>query len=669
MIDIIIEKIEMLNFGPYYRNHEILFKNEGEGIHLIRGGNGQGKTSIQRAILWALYGSVKDRRGDEIRLTSLLNHTARGKDLYQFTVQIHFNHEGQNWKIARSSKAKTHQDKQYKKGMFLEVYKDGNIVPNPENEIQRILPSNVSRFYFFDGEMLRDYEELLEGDNAAITLLKKSIEQVLGVPYLKTAQVDLKAVNKKYEGERKRIMRELGETDFEDWAELQQTLEDDLEKIEYTISKTEGDKEKLETKNSENKRNLADMKDVQELGNSRIQLEGNIEKEEAKKENKVLERSVLVEKLYKNVLSPTAKNLIQQLTIKSKQELNKYNKKQQAMQKAENLKKGIAGSKCSYCGTVLDQKKLADFNRQLDETNMLIEELTQIPEPNLSFEQGKTVLEKMMQSVISPEDLKEMDKQTIKIEYKIERLQAELERVKSKLEGVDDKEPKNLELEIRRTEQEVGRLSGIIETKQDEKLKLLKDKSEVDRMIDSIPQDQLQKLKEMISFVKRICGVFETAVSEFREEQKDKVESTATEIFRQIRSKEEFDRLEINDQYGLSIITTHNTTLNRSEWRSSGEEQIVALSLIGALNKCAQVEAPIFMDTPFGRLDVSHGERVLKFLPKMSQQLVLLVTDREFREGDEVHLGGHIKTDLTLKYKGEKEGSIILPTTEGVIES
>jgi DNA sulfur modification protein DndD len=71
------------------------------------------------------------------------------------------------------------------------------------------------------------------------------------------------------------------------------------------------------------------------------------------------------------------------------------------------------------------------------------------------------------------------------------------------------------------------------------------------------------------------------------------------------------------------------------------------------------------MDTPFGRLDIVHGERVLKYLPKMSEQLVLLVTDREFREGDEVHLAGSIKTDLTLIYKNEEEGSSIFPTTAG----
>ena len=75
--NIIIQKIGLLNFGPYYGSHQILFGNDGSGIHLIRGGNGQGKTSIQRAILWGLYGVVHDRKGDKIRPSSLLNYTAQ----------------------------------------------------------------------------------------------------------------------------------------------------------------------------------------------------------------------------------------------------------------------------------------------------------------------------------------------------------------------------------------------------------------------------------------------------------------------------------------------------------------------------------------------------------------------------------------------------------------
>jgi len=665
VINIIINKIEILNFGPFYGKHEISFENNGSGIHLIRGGTGQGKTSIQRAILWGIYGEVKDRRGERIRPTSLLNRTACSEDLYKFAVQIDFIHDGLNCKLFRCAKAKVHKDKKYEDGMVLEVYVNGRVVPGkPEHHIQRMLPSEVSRFYFFDGEMLRDYEELLEEDSRAMTLLRDSIERLLGIPYLKIARSDLEAIRKKFEKERARIMRDLGGSGYEELAEIQQKLQDDLDEIDNSISILEEQKDKLGNRIAEDKRKLTDMKEVQEIARKRLEIEKDIKINEGEKGKQIIQRSAMVENLYKNVLAPIATTLINKFEIQSQKALDMYNQKRIALDHKDKLKKGIEKSQCSYCGTVLDEKKLRDLKVELEETEIKIKRLTQIPEPNLEYEHSKNALNKMMENALSSEDLKELDDGISKYDYEIARLTSELENVMSKLGDVDTEEPMKLELKIRANSEELGRLAEKIESKKERKIEILEEKSDLDRKIDAIPQDQLQKLNKRIAITESIRSIFEKTISTFREEQKALVEETATEIFRSIRSKEEFVRLRINNQYGLSIITANNTVLDRSEWRSSGEEQLVALSLIGALNKCAHVKAPIFMDTPFGRLDMAHGERVLKYIPKMSDQLVLLVTDREFREGDEIHLAGNIKTDLSLRHKGEKEGSVIYPTTD-----
>jgi DNA sulfur modification protein DndD len=553
--NIIIQKIEMFNFGPYYGNHQILFGNDGSGIHLIRGGNGQGKTSIQRAILWGLYGIVYDRKGEKIRPTSLLNHTAQKADLYNFAVRIDLLHDGVSWRLIRDTKAKRHQDKKYEEGMTFEVYKDGRIVPDPDHEVQRLLPSSVSRFYFFDGEMLRDYEELLEGENSAMVLLKDSIECVLGVPYFKTTRSDLEAVKKKFERERARIMRQLGGKDLEELADFQQMVEGDLNDVDNSIKKLEEERNKLDSRISDDKHRLADMEEVKELANERIAKENDIEVREAKKETKITERSALVEKLYKNVLANTATTLIERFEIKSKQALDRYNDKQKAIGNAKRLEKGIKERKCSCCGAVLNPDKLPELERELEEAKIEIEQLTQIPEPNLSFENSKTVLEKMVGNVVSSEDLTKIDNEIDKIDYELARLGSELENIQSKLKGVDAEEPRKLEMNIRAGEKESGRLEGRIAEKRDKKLELLEAKSDLDRKIDSIPQDQFKKLKERIALAENIRNVFEQAISKFRDEQKEQVEATATEIFKELRSKQEFDRLKINDQYGLSIVT------------------------------------------------------------------------------------------------------------------
>ena len=87
-----------------------------------------------------------------------------------------------------------------------------------------------------------------------------------------------------------------------------------------------------------------------------------------------------------------------------------------------------------------------------------------------------------------------------------------------------------------------------------------------------------------------------------------------------------FQGLKINNRYGLTIVDSAGRDV---EQRSAGAEQIVALSLIDGLNKVADKDAPIVMDTPMGRLDLDHRANVLKHLTTMSNQVVLLVHDGE----------------------------------------
>ena len=93
----IISELKIYNFGPFYNEHKITFGEEGYGVHIIRGGTGQGKTSLQRAVIWGLYGKVFDRKGKEITPTSLLNRNAFKDDNFHFWVQIFFIHDEKKW--------------------------------------------------------------------------------------------------------------------------------------------------------------------------------------------------------------------------------------------------------------------------------------------------------------------------------------------------------------------------------------------------------------------------------------------------------------------------------------------------------------------------------------------------------------------------------------------
>jgi DNA sulfur modification protein DndD len=657
----IIQKIDIHNFGPFYGRHEIELQGDGKGVYLLRGGNGQGKTSFQRAILWALYGKVADRNGQMIRPTSLLNHNSLAEDKYEFSVTLFFEHQGAKWSLFRKMSARYHNDGRYNEGMVLNLIKDGQIIQESQQEIERILPYHVSRFYFFDGEMLRDYEALLEQDPQATRLLRDSIEYVLGVPYLKTAREDILAIRNKFEKERNRLMRRIksGDVDLDALAENYQGALSDIAEKEGLIKKLEEDEEALRNGVLNKKRDLANLREVQELAQKRLLLDSQVEKLESNKERFLERLQNLTSSIYINILSPVAENLAKQIDIKLDVAYRKFSEKQHLIEASERMKNNLSSPFCIYCKAPLNEEKLSQIKKEFAEVEEKIELMGEIEEPDLELKYLRNKLNNLIHSIKSRDEFENISKSIKEIDYELAKASTQLKDIEDKLQGVDSEEPRNLEIAIQNSVQELGRLEGLEASARSDLAELIKLKGEWERLMASIPQSEINSLNKKISAIDPIADIFDDAISVYRDYRRQTIESIASEIFKKIRSKEDFDRLIINEHYGLSIITRNGTKLDRSEWRSSGEEQLVALSLIGALNKCAETKAPVIMDTPLGRFDIKHGERVISFLPSFADQVILLVTDREFREGDEMFLEGKIKGDLSIKYKGEREGSCI----------
>ena len=663
-----ITKIKLQNLGPFYREHEIEFRGDGTGVHVVHGDTGQGKTSLQRAILWGLYGKVLDHNGKEIPPTSLLNRAAFKDCNFAFAVSIFFNHEGKKWVLTRKTAALLHQDKKYLSGMESYLVKDGEPTATTPSktrlEVERILPFDVSRFFFFDGEMLVKYEELLDQDSRSMRILRNSIEHILGIPYLRTARDDLYEVKRKMERELAKLVRRIGGKDYDELARLFQDCCEEIERKRDQIDSLQKQIDSLEEEIATKKRKLTTIQSVKENAIRRREIESKIERLEAKAEAVRTKLKNLNSQLHKTVLSPIADSIIKQLQLKHERVMKKYNEKQQLLGIKKNLEQAISAQRCRLCGNILNPTKLKQFESELNETKIKIESLTEVPEPNLAYESSARYLENMKSQLVNKDEYENIDEKLNKLNHDIAGKSANLKRIEQKLISVDEEEPFRLETQIGNDKEELGRLKGEQSSLREQLEGDLSTQSALNQQLASINREELNILTKKISYIREVSAVFEESISIYRDERRKEVESKATEIFKQIRSKEDFSRLEINENFGLSIVTKDGTRLNKAEWRSAGEEQIVALALIGALNKCAQIKAPVFMDAPFGRLDIKHGQRVLTYLPNMSDQVVIFVTDREFSKEDEAYLEGKIKSDYTLKYISEDEGSNIIETSK-----
>jgi DNA sulfur modification protein DndD len=111
-----------------------------------------------------------------------------------------------------------------------------------------------------------------------------------------------------------------------------------------------------------------------------------------------------------------------------------------------------------------------------------------------------------------------------------------------------------------------------------------------------------------------------------RDKLRNEVGRNASDAFRELTTEPEFEGLQINENFGLDIVDNRGRVIAE---RSAGAEQVVALSLMDGLSKTAGKKAPIIMDTPFGRLDRHHRANILKYLPTMAEQVVLLVHSGE----------------------------------------
>lgn len=163
-----IQRIKLFNIGPYVDENEFVFStnDKEKRMVLIGGKNGAGKTTLFNAIKVCLYGcvafgyetinskylleidklvnsTIKLQKNSEAEVElDLLLDDGKYNDVYTFI---------RKWKIGSKRIAEVFEVR--KNNRILSVTEKEDF----ENYILHLLPPNLFRFYFFDGEKLSDF--------------------------------------------------------------------------------------------------------------------------------------------------------------------------------------------------------------------------------------------------------------------------------------------------------------------------------------------------------------------------------------------------------------------------------------------------------------------------------------------------------------------------------
>lgn len=120
--------------------------------------------------------------------------------------------------------------------------------------------------------------------------------------------------------------------------------------------------------------------------------------------------------------------------------------------------------------------------------------------------------------------------------------------------------------------------------------------------------------------------------------------------YRKLARKEDLQlNAHINPEtFDVELVDENNTIINRKQL-SAGEKQIYAIAILEALAKTSGRDLPVIIDTPLGRLDSQHRDKLINhYFPFASHQVVLLSTDTEV---DERYFVDQLRDDISHAYE------------------
>ncbi len=630
-----IRSITLKNFRQFYGEHHLDFSvKENKNITVIHGENGGGKTSILNAFKWVLYEDTDLDTGDKKLLsTRAFTECDEGNEI-ELSVVLKFEHEEKEYEATRTQTFRKSNGDQQKIGSavlslsYLDVV-DGyqSDRGNPEISVKRILPKNLHSYFFFHGENIQSLASVQGSSN-----VKDAIKNLMGIEIVERAcdhlgggiRNALKAEKKKYaSGKDAAILSEIDA--------LEKKVTDCLKENE------DHDKTILEA-NKEIKiidEKLGDYKQVEKYRNDRQEKQEHISnyKDDIKTFNEQ-NRAMINARGFQAFTKDSASIVSEDLEDRRKKGELPYKIKRQFIDDLLSNNKCICGSDLSE-GTDY-HKHISDFAEKVGTADLEEGFMVTTSALNNFSEEAEKLKEDLTNNVKAINEKKR----------KIKKLEEELEQISEKIKTAGDEEVGKLEakrenlINIEKSrDYDRRKNSDLIEDWKKEIKELEKQykeeasKSEAASMV----EDQI----ELAEAAKEgLSHIISSLSNDIRKSLSEKVKHTVDQILRN-----EY-MAEIDENYSLKFY--QHTPRGKSEVPelSSGQKAASALSFIASVINIAKQRFnssgkhdyftgglyPLVMDTPFGNADEDHSVKIARYIPELSDQVIILVSNKNWSE-------------------------------------
>jgi DNA sulfur modification protein DndD len=631
-----LERITLENFRQYYGRQRITFsKDSKQNVTVIHGVNGAGKTSLFLAINWCLYGEGTSNVG-ELTSKEAASRAQEG-DTVRTAVELAFSHDGERYlasrrlegvKQAGSSISVSETD-----GFtMMRIRLDGQAerVNNPIGTMNAILPSNVRTYFLFDGEKIDNFAKPEASDE-----VRYAIYNVLKLEVLARSRRHLEDVAAEYRRELKSVssgeLRDLVEREEEARAERKKAVarREELEReIESAYNKIEDIDQRL-----------LEIQSARGLQQQRDRLERDIKQRQAEMSRLVNTIRDLATSGFLIVGQQAVERALAILEEKRERGEIPSNIRQQFIQDLIDRMECICGrpfevdsSEHRHLLALMHSSLPGSLEDDVLDTSAALHPFT---------EQAQTLKDNLDDAMRRRAELLDI----------IQALEEELDDVSRQLKGSPQEEISQLEKRRQnfRADIESYRLEqGTLDTRLEA---LAKEIVQLQKQIERARKDESKQhlLTRKASLAQRAADAIGEMYQVFADDMRQRIEAKTKEIFKLLIWKDShFQDIRLGPDYRLEVIDRYD--LPARPELSAGERQVLSLSFITAMSRISEEEAPIVMDTPFGRLSSHHRNSITEHLPELAAQLVLFVTDEELRDQARRNLEPRIGAEYRLEF-------------------
>lgn len=662
----ILQRMLIENFRQFHGSQTIEFAAGDRNITLVHGFNGAGKTALLNAFIWCLYGEGEttpdfedpDRLASEAAMTS----AAEGERV-TVKVRLFFTNRDGAYVVERTQAfvRKGHDQAPETARLTLSIQKRGEAQLTPiesavQSRINSMLSPTLYRFFFFNGERVEwlasadAYEEVEEGLKSVldIKIYERSLHHLRDV-----VSRDLATELKKHGGEELRAaiseLEKLKET-HEEFTEKEKRTQTEINALEEEKDTFERAQRELEA--------LATLV----LARDGLRTQREIQRRQLSERTAELAKA-FSDSGYLGLAEP------------------ELDATRQAVAAARQRGELPAKIKPQFVDDLL-QRELCICGRPLGDGHPHEVEALRTWQQNAGLAEHEEAVSQVSAAVRELDGRRRNYFATVDtLQGKRSGLKAEVSKLGDQIEEIEQKlgDPAAGERAVDLAEQ-IERLNGELINKKAELIShqwlLAENKSlqaDVERRLEKLKasDQQGELIKRRRAAVEKVAGVLEQIYELRKDDVRQDLSARIGRLWQDAAIKDY--RASLNEEFQLKLTKRVAGAEQPVHGASTGEKQVLALSFIGSLvekarqnlneSSGAELEGerggqyPLVMDSPFGSLEDDYRAKIAHWIPKLADQVVILVSKTQWRDEVEREIRPRIGKEYILELHSTKAGS------------